>query len=258
VEKVLLYEEATRAYENLRNTQEQRLQGEKMSAVGQLISGVAHELNNPLTAIIGYAQLLETEPIGEQARDYVHKLYLQTQRTRRVVQNLLSFSRQRQPVQSQVDLRRAMEDALTLRESDLKLNNVVVERQYAPDLPFIIGDAHQLAQVFQNIINNAVDAVMDSGLNGSVKIRIYPENSWAYIEFQDSGPGLKDHKKIFDPFYTTKEIGRGSGLGLSICYGIVKEHGGDIIAFNHEQGGAVFQLRLPIAGPQKATSSVAY
>ena len=105
VEKVLLYEETARAYDNLRNTQEQLLQSEKMSAVGQLISGVAHELNNPLTAILGYVQLLETEPIGERAMDYVHKLYRQTQRTHRVVQNLLSFSRQRKPMQSQVDLR---------------------------------------------------------------------------------------------------------------------------------------------------------
>ncbi len=124
VEKVLLYEETARAYDNLRNTQEQLLQSEKMSAVGQLISGVAHELNNPLTAILGYAQLLETEPIGERAQDYVRKLYQQTQRTHRVVQNLLSFSRQRKPIQSQVDLRRVLEDTLALREFDLKLNNI--------------------------------------------------------------------------------------------------------------------------------------
>ena len=126
LEKVLLYEETARAYDNLRNAQEQLLQSEKMSAVGQLISGVAHELNNPLTAILGYTQLLETEPIGERAQDYLRKLYKQTQRTHRVVQNLLSFSRQRKPIQSQVDLRRVLEDTLALRESDLKLNNIVL------------------------------------------------------------------------------------------------------------------------------------
>ena len=162
VEKVLLYEETARAYDNLRNTQEQLLQSEKMSAVGQLISGVAHELNNPLTAILGYVQLLETEPIGERAQDYVRKLYRQTQRTHRVVQNLLSFSRQRKPIQSQVDLRRVLEDTLALREFDLKLNNILLERNYEPAVPFITGDAHQLEQVFLNIINNAVDAIMDS------------------------------------------------------------------------------------------------
>jgi len=253
VEKVLLYEETARAYENLRNTQEQLLQSEKMSAVGQLISGVAHELNNPLTAILGYAQLLETEPIGERALDFVNKLYRQTQRTHRVVQNLLSFSRQRKPMQSQVDLQRVLEDTLALREFDLKLNNILLERDYDAAVPFITGDAHQLEQVFLNIINNAVDAIMDSAQGGSLKVRIYPEGSRVCAELRDSGPGLKDRNRIFDPFYTTKKIGKGSGLGLSICYGIVKEHGGDIVAFNHEQGGAVFQIKLPIGGPKKSS-----
>jgi PAS domain S-box-containing protein len=253
VEKVLLYEETARAYDNLRNTQEKLLQSEKMSAIGQLISGVAHELNNPLTAILGYAQLLETEPIGERAQDFVCKLYRQTQRTHRVVQNLLSFSRQRKPIQSQVDLRRVLEDTLALRESDLKLNNVTVERSFDPTAPFITGDAHQLEQVFLNIINNAVDAIMDSAQDGSLKVSIYSEGDRVCIEFRDSGPGLKDPKKIFDPFYTTKKIGKGTGLGLSICYGIVKEHGGDIIAFNYEKGGAVVQLKLPIAGRWNAS-----
>ena len=195
-----------------------------MSAVGRLISGVAHELNNPLTAVLGYAQLLETEPLGERAQDYVRKLYKQTQRTHRVVQNLLSFSRQRKPIQSQVDLRRVVEDTLALRESDLKLNNILVKRNYDPDVPFITGDAHQLEQVFLNIINNAVDAIMDSAQSGRLMVRVYPEDDRACIEFRDTGPGLEDSKRIFDPFYTTKKIGKGTGLGLSICYGIVKGH----------------------------------
>jgi two-component system NtrC family sensor kinase len=254
VEKVVLYEESALAYDELRNAQQQLMQSEKMSAVGQLISGVAHELNNPLTAVLGYAQLLETEPIGDRARDYLRKLYLQTQRTHRVVQNLLSFSRQRKPIQSQVDLRRVLEDTLALREFDLKLNNVQVEREYDPTVPFITGDAHQLEQVFLNIINNAVDAIMDSARAGTLKVRIYSEDKKACVEFCDSGPGLKAPGKIFDPFYTTKGIGKGTGLGLSICYGIVKEHGGDILAFNHAGGGAVFQLKLPIGGPQKGTN----
>jgi C4-dicarboxylate-specific signal transduction histidine kinase len=252
VEKVLFYEETELAAQSLRDTQEQLLQSEKMSAVGQLVAGVAHELNNPLTAILGYAQLLETEPIGEQARDYVRKLYQQTRRTHRVVQNLLSFSRQRKPIQSQVDLRRVLEDSLALREFDLKLNGIQVEIDQDPALPFVIGDAHQLEQVFLNIINNAVDSIMDLGAGGSLKIRIYSEDRRVCVEFRDTGTGIKDPGKIFDPFYTTKKIGKGSGLGLSICYGIIKEHGGDILAFNHQQGGAVLQLKLRVQGPQKA------
>lgn len=252
VEKVLLYEDTAHAYDDLRNAQEQLLQSERMSAVGQLISGVAHELNNPLTAILGYAQLLETEPIGERAQDYVRKLYLQTQRTHRIVQNLLSFSRQRKPLQSQLDLRRLLEDTLALREFDLKLNNIFVERNYDSSVPFMTGDAHQLQQVFLHIINNAVDSIMDSAQAGSLHLSMYREDSRICIEFRDSGPGLKQPNKIFDPFYTTKKIGKGTGLGLSICYGIVKEHGGDIIASNREQGsGAVFLLKLPISGSQR-------
>ena len=158
----------------------------------------------------------------------MRKLYQQTRRTHRVVQNLLSFSRQRKPVQSQVDLRRVLEDSLALREFDLKLNGIQVEIDHDPSLPFIIGDAHQLEQVFLNIINNAVDSIMDIGAGGSLKIRIYSEDHGVCVEFHDTGTGLKDPGKIFDPFYTTKKIGKGSGLGLSICYGIVKEHGGDI------------------------------
>ena len=250
VEKVLLYEEMAQAYENLRSAQEQVLQSEKMSAVGQLISGVAHELNNPLTAILGYVQLLESEPLDQRAQDFVRKLFQQTQRTHRVVQNLLSFSRQRKPIHSKMDLRRPLEDSLAFRELDLKLNNVTVERDYDSELPFVTGDAHQLEQVFLNIINNAVDAIMDCAQSGSLRVRTYSEGGRACVEFRDSGLGLKEPKKIYDPFYTTKKIGKGTGLGLSICYGIVKEHGGDIVAFNHEQGGAVFQVKLPVEGGQ--------
>jgi two-component system NtrC family sensor kinase len=147
-----------------------------------------------------------------------------------------------------------LEETLSQRDLDLKLNNVTVEREYDPQLPFIIGDALQLEQVFLNIINNAVDAIMDSAQSGNLKVRAYSEESQACIEFRDSGAGLKDPTKIYDPFYTTKKIGKGSGLGLSICYGIVKEHGGDINAFNHQQGGAVFQVKLPLAGKQKTSS----
>jgi two-component system NtrC family sensor kinase len=120
-----------------------------------------------------------------------------------------------------------LEDTLELREFDLRLNNVVVERNYDPAAPFITGDAHQLEQVFLNVINNAVDAIMDSAPAGTLRVSLYREDSRTCVEFRDSGPGLKDSSKIFNPFYTTKKIGKGTGLGLSICYGIVKEHGGD-------------------------------
>ncbi|MGC2490427.1 MAG: ATP-binding protein [Candidatus Sulfotelmatobacter sp.] len=247
IEKVRLYEETCKAYEDLRRTQEQLLQSEKMSAVGQLIAGVAHELNNPLTAILGYAQLLESEGLSERAQDYVGKMFKQAQRTHRVVQNLLSFARQRKPERAEVDIRRVLEETLTLRDYDLKVNNIEVQKDLGPDAAMVVADPHQIEQVFLNIINNAVDAVLETGRAGKLKIRVYCEKGDVCAQFADDGPGIKDPKRIFDPFYTTKNVGKGTGLGLSICYGIVKEHGGDITAHNAAEGGAVIEVRLPMA-----------
>jgi two-component system NtrC family sensor kinase len=244
IEKVQLYEETCRAYEDLRRTQEQLLQSEKMSAVGQLIAGVAHELNNPLTAILGYAQLLEGAGLDPRSDDYVRKLFKQAQRTHRVVQNLLSFARQRKPQKQEVDLRKVLEESLTLREYDLRVNNVTVEREIPDDVPSVIGDPHQLEQVFLNIINNALDAMVESTGSGSLKVRMFKKDNSVCVEFDDSGPGIKDPNRIFDPFYTTKQVGKGTGLGLSICYGIVKEHGGEIVARNRAEGGATIAVRL--------------
>lgn len=245
IEKVRLYEETCRAYEDLRKTQEQLLQSEKMSAVGQLIAGVAHELNNPLTAILGYAQLLETEGLNERANEYVGKLFKQAQRTHRVVQNLLSFARQRTPQRDEVDIRKVLEETLTLRDYDLKINHIEVEKEIPERPEVVVADPHQIEQVFLNIINNAVDAILETGRPGKLKIRIHSGNGQVCTSFADDGPGLKDPKRIFDPFYTTKSVGKGTGLGLSICYGIVKEHGGDITAQNGKDGGAIIEVRLP-------------
>ena len=248
IEKVRLYEETCRAYEDLRHTQEQLLQSEKMSAVGQLIAGVAHELNNPLTAILGYAQLLESEELNERAADYVAKLFKQAQRTHRVVQNLLSFARQRKPQKQNVDVRRVLEETLTLRDYDLRVNNVRIVRQLEDSIPAVTADPHQLEQVFLNIINNAVDAILEKGDGGTLKVRVYSDDGSVHAVFQDSGPGIKEPGRIFDPFYTTKSVGKGTGLGLSICYGIIKEHGGDIIARNRAEGGAIIEITLPSTG----------
>jgi two-component system NtrC family sensor kinase len=245
IEKVRLYEETCRAYEDLRKTQEQLLQSEKMSAVGQLIAGVAHELNNPLTAILGYAQLLESEGLNDRAQDYVSKLFKQAQRTHRVVQNLLSFARQRKPQRDEVDIRKVLDETLALRDYDLKINNINVERDLPAEPALVIADPHQIEQVFLNIINNSVDAILETGRAGKLKIRISSVGGHIRTQFTDDGAGIKDPKRIFDPFYTTKSIGKGTGLGLSICYGIVKEHGGDITANNAPEGGAMIEVRLP-------------
>jgi len=253
IEKARLYEETSRAYENLQRTQEQLLQSEKMSAVGQLIAGVAHELNNPLTAILGYAQLLESEGLNERATDFVGKLFKQAQRTHRVVQNLLSFARQRKPQRQPIDICKALEDTLVLREYDLRVNNIKLERDVEPGLPAILADPHQLEQVFLNIINNAVDAMLEQAQGGLLKLRVHVEDGRVQVKFHDSGPGIKEAHRIFEPFYTTKSAGKGTGLGLSICYGIIQEHGGTITAHNHDQGGAVIAVALPPAEQQAAS-----
>ncbi|HWX55237.1 MAG TPA: GAF domain-containing protein [Verrucomicrobiae bacterium] len=251
IEKIHLYSETRRAYEDLRRTQEQLLQSEKMSAVGQLISGVAHELNNPLTAIMGYAQLLEGEQLEPRIQEFIHKLQKQAQRTQKIVQNLLSFAREHKPQKLHLDLRNAVEDAIALREYDMRVNNITVERNVDADLPPVMGDAHQLEQVCLNILNNAADAMMEGGAGGRLRLRMFVEGGEVVAEFHDSGPGFAEPSRVFDPFYTTKGVGKGTGLGLSICYGIVKEHGGEIRVRNHPGGGAVVEIRLPVAVGKK-------
>jgi two-component system NtrC family sensor kinase len=161
------------------------------------------------------------------------------------VQNLLSFARQRKPQRDEVDLRKVLDETLTLREYDLKSNNIQVQTETPSEPTLVIADPHQLEQVFLNIINNAVDAILETGSNGSLKMRITTQNNQVCAFFCDNGGGIKDPKRIFDPFYTTKGVGKGTGLGLSICYGIVKEHGGDILASNNPEGGATIEVRLP-------------
>jgi two-component system, NtrC family, sensor kinase len=260
IDKALLLKETQDAYQSLALAQEQLLQSEKMAAVGQLISGVAHELNNPLTAILGYSQLLQAEELtNSRGADYVEKLYKQAQRTHHIVQSLLSFARQHKPERKSVDLNQILEDTLILREYDMKLNSIRIHREFEPDLPVTAGDFHQLQQVFLNIVNNAVDAVVEKGGHGEIWIRTALAGNRLRVEITDNGPGVKDPHRVFDPFYTTKPVGKGTGLGLSICYGIVKEHGGEIQVRNSPPRGATFAIVLPILSvsdlPQKESSS---
>jgi PAS domain S-box-containing protein len=242
-----LYEETRQAYENLRRTQEQLVHSEKLAAVGQLISGVAHELNNPLTAILGYSQLLSSSgEIGPQALGYSEKLYKQALRTHRIVQNLLSFARQHKPERVAVRLNAILEDTLALRDYDLRMSHIEVHLDLATDLPEVHADPYQLQQVFLNLINNAVDAILEAGSRGDLWVRSGAETGQVFVEFIDNGPGVKDPSRVFDPFYTTKPVGKGTGLGLSICYGIITEHGGTIQVKNGKQGGATFRIEVPL------------
>jgi two-component system NtrC family sensor kinase len=246
IERTLLYDQTRQAYDDLRRTQEQLLHSEKMAAVGQLISGVAHELNNPLTAILGYSQLLTSSAqVGPQGLEYSEKLYKQAQRTHRIVQNLLSFARQHKPERIPVRINQVLEDTLALRDYDLRMSNIKLHLDLAEDLPLAAADPHQLQQVFLNLVNNAVDAILEASATGELWVRTAKEADKFVIEFVDSGPGVKDPSKVFDPFYTTKPVGKGTGLGLSICYGIITEHGGQIRVSNLPPRGACFSIELP-------------
>jgi two-component system, NtrC family, sensor kinase len=162
------------------------------------------------------------------------------------VQNLLSFARQHRPERIPVQLNSILEDTLALRDYDLRMSQIRVHLDLAPDLPYTAADPHQLQQVFLNLINNAVDAILENGSEGDLWVRTAAQEQILLIEFTDSGPGVKDSSRVFDPFYTTKPVGKGTGLGLSICYGIITEHGGNIRILSAPSTGATFRIELPL------------
>jgi PAS domain S-box-containing protein len=222
---------------------------EKMAAVGQLVSGVAHEVNNPLTAILGFADLLMENPeIPENARKDLRVILQEAQRTKQIVQNLLSFARQMPPQRNAVQLNLILRRTIQLRSYDFNSHGVDIVETLDEELPDVIGDAHQLQQVFLNIINNAYDAVHEAGRPARIEIMTTKAGDAVEVSFRDNGYGISHPDRIFDPFFTTKEVGKGTGLGLSICYGIVKEHGGEILCHNNSDGqGATFIVRFPTA-----------
>ncbi len=225
------------------------IHAEKMAAVGQLVSGVAHEVNNPLTAILGFADLLmENTELPENARKDLRVILQEAQRTKQIVQNLLSFARQMPPQRNALDLNLILRRTIQLRSYDFNSHGVEVIEHLDEGLPDVIGDAQQLQQVFLNILNNAYDAVHEIGRPARIEIVTAKSTGSVEVSFRDNGQGISHPDRIFDPFFTTKEVGKGTGLGLSICYGIVKEHGGDILCHNNSDGqGATFVVRLPAA-----------
>jgi len=235
------------------------MHAEKMAAVGQLVSGVAHEVNNPLTAILGFADLLlEEEDVPESARKNLRVIVQEAQRTKTIVQNLLSFARQmpaeRRPVQVNSILRRTLQ----LRSYDFASHGVEVRERLVEPVPDVFGDEQQLQQVFLNILNNAYDAVRESERRGLIEVETAMVGGTVEVSFRDNGRGIQFPDRIFDPFFTTKEVGKGTGLGLSICYGIVREHGGDILCHNNQgRPGATFVVRLPSMRQVVAQASAA-
>jgi len=222
---------------------------EKMATIGRLVSGVAHEVNNPLAAILGFTDLLLENPeVPVSAREDLQIILQETQRTKDIVQDLLSFARQR-PVQRElVRVNNVLRQTIKLRSYDFASHGVEVLEDFEESLAPALGDSQQLQQVFLNILNNAYDAVQEASQRGRIKIHTRRQAEMIEVAISDNGTGIADPQRIFDPFYTTKQVGKGTGLGLSICYGIVRAHGGEIQCWNNEDGaGSTFVVRIPVA-----------
>lgn len=240
------------------SSREQDLHAEKLAAITQFVSGIAHELNSPLTSIVGYSELVLSEGrLGESVKRDLEMIVTQAHRARKVVQNLLAFARWYTPEKRPVNINDVIEAALRERASQHEAARIRVKRDFASDLPNVLADRAQLQQVFLNIIINAEQAMTDAHGGGTLviqtrvkkKVQGEKESLGVEIRFQDDGPGISPEnlRRIFDPFFTTKPPGVGTGLGLSICYGIIKEHGGDIYALSREGHGATFIVELPLS-----------
>lgn len=239
-------------YENLQSAQSQLIQSEKLASLGQLVSSIAHEINNPLTPILGYSQLLLAKPAGETEKKdkYLNVINESAEKVKKIVENLLSFARTDKPNREYTDINKIVEKAVEFREYQLGLENIQIERSYDPGLPKTMADANQLQQVFTNLILNAYYAMTNKN-NGGGKLRIgtsVTNDKKLRISISDTGPGIENEvlKKIFDPFFTTKPPGIGTGLGLSVSYGIIKEHQGEIAVDTEVGKGTEFSIVLPV------------
>jgi signal transduction histidine kinase len=245
-DRLRLIENSRESFENLKHFQAQMVQTEKLVSLGQLAAGAAHEINNPLTGILGYSDLLADDPaLGDRQRVVADKIRALARRIKTLVTSLLSFARRVPSEKGHLDLNQVLMSALHLSNLDLRGKKVEIETLTDMDMPPVHGDANQILQVLFNLMSNAVDALEEVG-GGKLLIRTSHNDERAIIEFSDTGPGIKSPHQVFDPFFTTKPVGKGTGLGLSICYGIVQEHGGRIECFNRPEGGATFIVELPI------------
>ena len=220
---------------------------EKLAALGQLLAGVAHELNNPLTVIMGYSELISDAIAAPHTRDQLAKLVGEARRMKRITDNLLRFSRQSTRDARAVQLSPVVQEVLALREYYTRLHSVRVVLDIAHDLPLLAVNEDEIKQILLNLFNNSSDALEGLTSSKQISIRAYRSGSRAVIEVEDSGPGFGNLNRALDPFYTTKPVGKGTGLGLSVCYGIVKERGGDLRIENVQPHGARVTIELPAA-----------
>jgi two-component system NtrC family sensor kinase len=231
------------------NLQRQAVQQEKLASVGQLVSGVAHELNNPLTAVMGYSELMQESDVEGKYQRELGTIRREALRMKQIIDNLLRFARQAKSHTKSASVQQVLQEAITLRDYDLKRNGVNVERKLQSDLPAVSLDEAELKMVCVNVLSNAMDAMVNAS-EKSVTIYAQQIGGRVVLSFEDTGAGFTDVNRAFDPFFTTKAPGKGTGLGLSICYGIVKQHGGEIYARNVHPRGACITIELPVAAKE--------
>jgi len=239
----------TRDITERKRMEEQLIVSDRLASIGELSSGIAHELNNPLTGVIGFSQLLMDKDVSDEVKDDLKIISSEALRAAEVVKNLLIFARKHAPLKQLVNIDSIIEKVLELRAYEQKVNNVQVNTRFAPDLPAIMADYFQLQQVFLNIVINAEYFMIEAHRRGTLAITTERTGDIIKASFADDGPGIAKENlgHLFDPFFTTKEAGKGTGLGLSICHGIITEHGGRIYAESELGKGATFIVELPIS-----------
>ena len=238
----------------------QLLQAEKMAALGQTISGVAHELNNPLATIFSWAERLSQRPgLDDSSRRGLETILSESERAARIVRNLLTFARKRQTTRAMVDINQVTRETLALRAYEQRVTNISVVDALAAGLPQVFADRHQIQQVLLNLVINAEQAMLTANGRGTLVVRTWhdADQESVVLEINDDGPGIPDdlQPKIFDPFFTTKEVGKGTGLGLTVAYAIIQEHGGRIRLDSRPTAGASFYVELPVAGTKFAATA---
>jgi signal transduction histidine kinase len=244
-----------------RDLYHQLLQAEKMATLGQTVSGVAHELNNPLATILTWAERLsQRAALDEPVRRGLETILSESERAARIVRNLLTFARKRQTTRAMVDINQVARETLALRAYEQRVSNITVIDALAAGLPHVFADGHQIQQVLLNLVINGEQAMLAANGRGTLVVRTWhdPDQESVILEINDDGPGIPDEvqPKIFDPFFTTKEVGKGTGLGLTVAYAIVQEHGGRIRLETHPDAGASFYVELPVSGGKLAPAPV--
>ena len=248
-EEIVGFRGIIRDITEVKKAEQQLLATSKLASVGELAAGVAHEINNPLTGVMGYAQLLlSNEEVSADVKEDLNRIHSESQRAAKIVQNLLSFARQHKPEKTYVDLNELIQKTLELRNYELRTNNIEVYINQTPDLPMVMADYYQIQQVVLNMLINAEHATAKIRKKGKITITTSRLSDRVLISTTDNGQGIsKDNtERVFDPFYTTKEIGSGTGLGLSICHGIITEHGGSIYVESQKGRGSTFTVELPL------------